>query len=371
MAPTRRPSSCRPRHPSRRPAAEPSPSRHRPFTSRPLRIPKGYSTTRNKHRRCEKLFFGYDVGSRRFLCVRATPGNVGLRDLSVSLTRGVLPRGRPRSLHALFDAAAGKSDADVRALWDLVEAEPTLTVTLRACRYPTRVAQGKRLPSGLFVAYEEPGPYVGAPAEEIRLAQTRTTLREETEAEAVRTIICREIVPGPKKERWHPLQTTAETAELLEVLQAFRQRQHHEPGYRVGVHDLFLDAVPCGYDKESPDPARPRWQRGPLQMMGWLAAWLYKALSDLALSLPEPWWHAPAGSWRRLLVNRPGQLYVTGEAVIVYFDRFRGQEMWVPRIDEGNGQQVGLPWLENRRLVLSLMPAAAARAGPCRSILDN
>jgi len=187
----------------------------------------------------------------------------------------------------------------------------------------------------------------------------------------VRTIICRELVPGPKKDRWHPLHTTSDAAELREILQAFRQRQHHEQGYRVGVHDLFLDAVPCGYDKESPDPTRPRWHWGPLQMMGWLAALLDNALSDLALSLPEQWWHAQAGTLRRLLINRPGQLYVTGEAVIVYFDRFRGQERLVPPIDEVNEQQVRLPWLGNRRLVLSLMPAAAPRAGPCRSILDN
>ena len=74
---------------------------------------------------------------------------------------------------------------------------------------------------------------------------------------------------------------------------------------------------------------------------------------------------------RRLLINRPGQLYVTEAAVIVYFDRFRGQEMLVPLIDEVNEQQVRLPWLGNRRLVLSLMPAATPWAGPCRSILDN
>jgi hypothetical protein len=342
-----------------------------PRWTRKFRIPKGYSTTRNKHMRCEKLFFGYDVGCRRFLCIRAARGNVGLRDLSVSLTRRVLRQGRPRSLHALFDAAAGKSDADVRALWDLVEDEPALTVTLRACRYPARLAQWKQLPSGLFVAYEEPGPYVGAAAKEIRLAETQTTLRDETDAEAVRTIICREVVPGPKKDRWHPLHTTSEAAELMEVLQPFRQRQHHEQSYRVGKYDLFLDAVPCGYDKESPQPARPRWHRGPLQMMGWLAALLYNALADLALSLPEQWWHAQVGTLRRLLINRPGQLYVTEEAVIVYFDRFPGQEMLVPLIDEVNEEQVRLPWLGNRRLVLSLMPAPPARAGPCRSILDN
>ena len=105
-------------------------------------------------------------------------------------------------------------------------------------------------------------------------------------------------------------------------------------------------------------------------MMGWLAALLYNALADLALNLPEPWNRAQVGTLRRLLINRPGQLFVTDQALIVYFDPFRGQEMVVPLIDAVNAQQVRLPWLGQRRLVLSLMPAAA-RAGPHRSILDN
>ena len=341
-----------------------------PRWTRKFHIPKGYITTRNKYMRCEKLFFGYEARYRRFLCVRAARGDVGLRDVAVPMTRQVLRHGRPRSLRALFDAAAGPSDADVRALCALAAQEPGLTVTLRACRYPTRVARWKRLPSGLFVCYREPGPYVGAPPKEIRLAQTRTALKGETDEQAVRTILCREVVPGPKKDRWHPLFTTGLAPER-EVLEDFRQRQQHEQGYRVAVHDAFLDAVPCGYDKDSPDPARPRWQRGPLQLMGWLAALLYNALADLSLHLPERWWNAHVGTLRRLLINRPGQLYVTDEAVIVYFDRFRGQDMLVPLIDGVNEQHVRLPWLGHRLLVLSLMPGAPDRAGPQRSILDN
>jgi hypothetical protein len=332
-------------------------------------IPKGYVTTRNKYMRCEKLYFGYEVCYQRFLCVRATPGNVELRDVSVPLTQRVLHQGRPRTLHALFDAGAGKADADVRRLWDLVAAEPNLTVTLRACRYPTRVDRWKHLPSGLFVPRQEAGPYVGAPPKEIRLAETLTTLRGETDEQGVRTVVCRELAPGPKKDRWHPLFTTS-AAKPYEVLEAFRQRQQHEQGYRVAVHDEFLNALPCGYDKESPQPQRPRWQRGPLQLLGWLAALLYNALADLRLDLPEPWDRAQVGTLRRWLLNRPGQLYVTEAAVIVYFERFGGQERAIPLIDAVNAQQVRLPWLGNRLLVLSLMPADA-RAGPCRSILDN
>jgi hypothetical protein len=80
----------------------------------------------------------------------------------------------------------------------------------------------KQLPSGLFVAYEEPGAWVGAPPKEIRLAETTTVLKGEGAAAAVRTIVCREIVPGPKKDRWHPLYTSG-AAEPLTVLEDFRQ----------------------------------------------------------------------------------------------------------------------------------------------------
>src|SRR5204863_37943 len=78
--------------------------------------------------------------SRRYLLVRGTPGDWGLQDLAVPLLERVLREARPRSVHALFDAGAGKSDAGVRALWDLVERhDPDLDVTLRACRYPHRL----------------------------------------------------------------------------------------------------------------------------------------------------------------------------------------------------------------------------------------
>ena len=75
-------------------------------------------------------------------------------------------------------------------------------------------------------------------------------------------MICREVVRGPKKDRWHPLYTTTE-ADLFDVLTMFRGRQGEEQAFRVGVYDEFLDAVPCGYDKESPDPQRPRFHQSP------------------------------------------------------------------------------------------------------------
>jgi hypothetical protein len=219
-------------------------------------------------------------------------------------------------MHALFDAGAGKSDAGVRALWDLAqEYQPRLDVTLRACRYPHRVQLWKALPAEQFEVLWEPGPYVGAPPKEVRLAETLTVLKGETPEQAVRTIVCREVVPGPKKDRWHPLHTTG-LVTPLDVLTAYRGRQNHEQGYRVGVHDEFLDAVPCGYDKESPDPKRPRFHRGPLQMMGWLVALVYNAVGDFASSLSGDYEGCHVQTLRRMFRSpdigpSPGERFLT------------------------------------------------------------
>ncbi len=334
-----------------------------PRWTRKFHIRKGYITTRNKYMRCEKLFYSYDVQHNRYLALRATPGDWELRDVAAASIGQVLRYGQPRSLHALFDAGAGKADANVRALWDLVAKHPNLTVTLRACRYPHRVRQWKQLPSSLFVSYEEPGVCAGAPAKEIRLAETKTILKDETAEQALRTIICREVVPGPKKDRWHPLYTTS-TAEPHDVLTTFRTRQHHEQAYRVGKHDEFMDAVPCGYNKQSPNRMRPGFQRGPLQMIGWLMALVYNAVADFAARLDGDYEGCHVRTLQRKFFNRPGRLYSTPEALIVYLDPFAEQDTLLPEIDRVNAERHRLSWLDNRLLVMSVTPPGPNGPGP-------
>jgi hypothetical protein len=313
--------------------------------------------------RCEKLFYTYDLINGRFLAVRGARGDVDLVDVAVPLTRQTLEQGQPQSLDALFDAGAGKRDAGVRALWDLADEYPHLNVTVRACRYPHRLRRWKQLPSGLFISYEEPGPYVGAPPKEIRLAETETVLKGEAAEQAVRTIVCREVVPGPKKDRWHPLYTTA-AADRFDVLTMFRGRQGEEQAFRVGVYDEFLDAVPCGYDKESPDPKRPRFHRGPLQMIGWLVALVYNALADWAGELAGDWEKSQVRTLRRTFINRPGRLYGTPTSLVVQYQPFAGQEALIPAIDQFNAAGHHIPWLENRRLVICLTPCGQRTGGP-------
>jgi hypothetical protein len=324
-------------------------------------IPKGYVTTRNKFMRCEKLFLGYEVNLGRFVTIKGTPGKVELRDVADLLTRRVLRHGQPASLHAIFDAGAGKSDANVRALIDQAEATPNLEVTLRACRYPNRVKQWKTLPAEAFTVYEEPGVCEGAPPKELRVAETRTVLKGESPDEAVRTIVCRQVIPGPKKDRWHPLYTSSQ-AEAGKMVDDFRLRQHHEQGFRVQVHDEFLNAVPCGYDKESPDRRRPRFHRGPLQLMGWLAALVYNACADFAETIPG-YAGKFIGTLRRTFFERKGDLYCTPKALIVFLEEFPEQDLLVDYIDQFNAEQHRIPWFDNRQLVLSLSPHRP-RAGP-------
>ena len=338
-----------------------------PRWTKKFSIPKGFSTTRNKYMRCEKLYTGYEPRLNRFVTAKATPGNVELRDVAGLLTRRVLRFGRPSQLTAIFDAGAGKSDANVRALLDSAETTPNLEVTLRACRYPHRLQRWKQLPSGLFTTYEEPGVCTDAPPKEIRLAETTTCLKGESEADAVRTIVCREVVPGPKKDRWHPLYTSyaVEDLEARAVLEEFRERQHHEQAHRVQVHDEYLNAATCGYDKQSPNRKRPRFCRGPLQMIGWLTALVYNACADLGDALGGGWGEAFVRTFRNTFFRRPGNLYCTPTALIVCFEReFPEQARLIPYIDRINAQQHRIPWLDNRLLVLSVCPTTQSRAGP-------
>jgi hypothetical protein len=143
----------------------------------------------------------------------------------------------------------------------------------------------------------------------------------------------------------------------------FRGRQHHEQGYRVAVHDEFLDAAPAGYDKDS-NPDRPRFQRGGMQMIGWLVALVYNAVADLTGLLDGDFAGSHVRTIRRMFINRPGTMYQTPEALLVCFDPFAGQEALIPAIDQFNAQEHRLPWLGNRLVVLCLSPHLPRRRGP-------
>jgi hypothetical protein len=106
-------------------------------------------------------------------------------------------------------------------------------------------------------------------------------------------------------------------------------------------------------------------------MLGWLVALVYNAVADLTEDLVGDWVGAHVRTVRRAFFNRPGQVYLTAQALIVSLDPFAGQEALVPLLDQLNKAGHRIPWLDNRRLVLSLTPRGRTRAGPSCPILNN
>src|SRR5258707_6184561 len=98
-------------------------------------------------------------------------------------------------------------------------------------------------------------------------------------------------------------------------------------------------------------------------MIGWLVALVYNAVADVAEALGEDHVGDHVRTLRRQFFNRPGRLYETSEALIVYLDAFAGQDELLPVIDALNAGPHRLPWLDNRRLVMSLTPHEPDRDG--------
>ena len=103
-------------------------------------------------------------------------------------------------------------------------------------------------------------------------------------------------------------------------------------------------------------------------MIGWLVALVYNSVADFAEHLVGDFQGSHVRTLRRMFFNRPGTLYETAEALIVHVDRFGGQEALMPLVDVFNAAGHRLPWLDNRRVVISLAPTDYRRDG-CRGSL--
>jgi hypothetical protein len=98
-------------------------------------------------------------------------------------------------------------------------------------------------------------------------------------------------------------------------------------------------------------------------MIGWLMALVYNAVADSAAGLAGDFVGCHARTLRWMFFTRPRQLNVTPEALVVYPDPFEGQEALVPVVDPVNGAGHRLPWLEDRRVVMSLTPPGPGGTG--------
>lgn len=324
--------------------------------TRKLLISKGYHTTRNKHLRCEKLFYFFDLAGNAFRFMVPTLGRIGLCKLARPLIRMFRREARPAAIRLIVDAGATLKHSEFRALL----LEPKLTVLARAPRSPRLMRQWKALPPERFVEHREPGEWVKAPEKRLFVAETRTTLKgDRPEDRPVRTIVAKEsagVRGRPTKDRWHIIFTNDEITSAYDLIREFRTRQHHEQGYRVLVHDEALDATTNGYNKKARDRRRPGFNHGPIHIVAWVKALAYNAMRALSERLPGRLARAHPRTLRRFFLNRPGTIWQTPTDLIVQMDYFPEQRRIEHLIADLNEATVRLPWHGDRRLVLSLTP---------------
>jgi hypothetical protein len=207
---------------------------------------------------------------------------------------------------------------------------------------------------------EEAGPYTKAPPKLVDYAETRTALKVRYPDGSlwvgdVRTIVVKE--QGSRgKERWHALWVFRdETTPAWDIVEEFRLRQHHEQRYRMLVYDAFVDTAPSGYDKESKDVEHPLFDEAALTLYAWIAAVVTNVVEEFSEQIPQ-FHRAHLRTLRRWFFAVPAELYHGRGTLIVYLQPRRAKELWLALIQTTNARSTRIPWLDDRRLILSMAP---------------
>ena len=303
----------------------------------------------------EKLFFSFHVGMRSLLSLIVTRGSAKLCDLAHKLRDRLRPRVRGAKVYLLLDAAAAQNTDSMLRLADA----PEQVAIVRTPRRPTYRRQWDKLPASAWQRLEEPGSYTVAPPKVIHVAQTVTRLRDTRQGPArlcpVRTIVVREVARRGK-ERWHALWVFGDdTTPAYELVQRYRQRQHHEQRYRILLHDAFVDTAPSGNNKQSRNPNQPGFLQNALPLYAWVCGLATDALERLGRRLGNGFLHAHPRTLRRYFLCIPAELYLLGtDRLLVVLRVKRLRPLWEALIPHANADPVRIPGLENRKLLLAL-----------------
>ena len=211
--------------------------------------------------------------------------------------------------------------------------------------------QWRAIPEGRWTSYEEPDETGGRPPRVLEVANTTTRIGPDRTP--VRTIVAREYHGRNKKECYHVLYTNVAHEHAYSLVNEFRQRQRHEQAYRVGVHDLNLDALTHGYEKDSP-PEAPTFDEARVGLVAWIKAPAFNALQRFKSHLPEPFSRMMAGSLIRHFILRPGKLYATADELIVEIAPHPARAALDGYVEKLNASQVRIPLPGDRRLRIVL-----------------
>lgn len=322
-----------------------------------FQLPNGFHSVRNKSMAVERLYFCFHCGFRWLLGLLCTDGAGRLAKVGATLLDKLRPKVRGAGLRVVLDAGAAKNPNDLLTLCD----RPGQVTWVRTPRRPSYLRVWRRFPKACWQRLEEARPYVGAAPQVMLLTETTTELTDTSQGSArsrlVRTIGVREATRSGKN-RWHALWVFGDdTTTPYALVKQDRQRQHHEPRYRILRHDALVDAAPAGDDQHSPDPNKPRFRPAALSLYAWTVALATDALERLGTRLGDRFVHSHPRTLRRYLLCLPGELYRLGAdrlLVVVHAQRLR--PLWEKRVRRLNRDPVRIPWLQNRKLLLCLDP---------------
>jgi hypothetical protein len=323
--------------------------------TRKFLIPKGFHTIRNKKMRAEKLFFSFDTSFHTLLDLIVTPGNGRLARVASRMLAAMRRRHRRGRLRAVLDAGAAHSHSE---LLKLADENRHHVLLVRAPRRKAYLDRWKAIPAERFTRLEEPGPYKRAPPKRIGITETVTRMRSDKHSPArdVRTIVVREE-KRRGKDRWHALFVFGDAQrDAMALVKEFRARQHHEQAYRVMLHDAFVDTVPSGYNKHSPNPDRPGFHQNAITLYAWVTGLAVNALKSFTIHLPKRYRLAHPRTLRRWWFNMVADLYL-GQGTLIILMRPRWfRSWWAKKIEQLNKRMIRVPWMDNRLCIYSLGP---------------
>ena len=340
-----------------------------PRFTRKFRIAKGFHTIRNKKMKVEKLTFAFHIASRQLISLVVSNGKAKLSCLAKQLMASLRRRNRGACLRLILDAAAAQNHDQLLEI-ALQDNQVTL---VRTPRRPSYRKAWQEIPAESWTELEEPGPYKGAAGKRLAIAETTTIVQTKDRSRSceTRTIVVRESRKRGK-ERWHALWIFGDDdTPPYELVQEFRSRQHHEQIYRVMLHDIYVDTAPSGYNKQSRNPQRPGFKKNALTLYSWVAALATNTLLTFTELLPERFHRAHPRTLRRWFLNTTAELYLGDGTLIVYLKPKRLRSLWCILVATANRRNIRIPWLNNRRLILSLDKPPARRRPEISTDLDT
>jgi hypothetical protein len=319
--------------------------------TRKFNIRKGWHSIRNRQLKAEKLYTVFGPGSGKTLWLWATRGHTRLAEQAKKAVAMIRRVYRPKRIRLLLDAGAARSDAEIVEMLDMERCD----TLLRAPRRPNWIRRWKDIPEERFERVLEPGPHTYAPAKVVYVAETRTVLKGPGGKKVgIRTIVAREGRKGGRKDCWHGLLTRDERTPAYDLIREFRTRQGEEQSFRIGVHDVSLDAVASGYHKHGRID-RPGFRQNAITLQGWLKMLAQNLLLDFSRVLPEAFLNNHPRTLRRWLLHLSGMVTLTDRDVIVSFAASGAPtQLLDPVIRDINARRVRVPWLGNRRLSFTI-----------------